>query len=279
MACDKLTEYTGTLPADAVGDEAKMEACNTFMEWVTNKFTKELNADMPSICEAAAAGGYINFKGDYDTAKTYKDGDTVLKDGKRYRSLEDNNMDTPPSAKWVSFVFTINGLEYDGTAKDRDKIIPRWSETAGLAPTATDLDARELAINLTDKKIFSKDSNGNIVVLNGVDYNLAGERIEDYHELTLVNQWTGSLKFTKFANGWVQVIGDPENSGGDSSYHHIQISTLPAGYRPAVEQYIASPSSRWGYTCWCNITTDGVIACDVVGDYKQFINFIYRAEN
>ena len=43
------------------------------------------------------------------------------------------------------------------------KIIHKKSSVAGKVPLATDLEVGELAINLADKKLFSKDSGGNVV--------------------------------------------------------------------------------------------------------------------
>lgn len=44
-------------------------------------------------------------------------------------------------------------------------LIPKKSSVTGKAPLATDLQVGELAINLADKKIFSKDASGAIVTL------------------------------------------------------------------------------------------------------------------
>ena len=43
------------------------------------------------------------------------------------------------------------------------------SETSGAEPTAGDLEVGELAVNLVDKKLFSKDSSGTIVSIGGVE--------------------------------------------------------------------------------------------------------------
>jgi hypothetical protein len=45
------------------------------------------------------------------------------------------------------------------------------SETLGAEPTAGDLAVGELAINMADKKIFSKKTDGTIVALGGVEVN------------------------------------------------------------------------------------------------------------
>ena len=39
------------------------------------------------------------------------------------------------------------------------------SETSGSAPQASDLATHEIAMNPTDQKIYTKDSNGNIVTV------------------------------------------------------------------------------------------------------------------
>jgi len=46
-------------------------------------------------------------------------------------------------------------------------LIHKKSSTAGSAPTATDLQPGELALNLSDKKIYSKDTSGNIIEFSG----------------------------------------------------------------------------------------------------------------
>jgi hypothetical protein len=48
------------------------------------------------------------------------------------------------------------------------------SEAAGDAPVAGDLAVGELAVNLTDKKIFSKKTDGTVVTLGGVEVNDGG---------------------------------------------------------------------------------------------------------
>lgn len=42
------------------------------------------------------------------------------------------------------------------------------SETANAAPVGADLAVGELAVNLTDKKLFSKKTDGTVVALGGV---------------------------------------------------------------------------------------------------------------
>ena len=48
------------------------------------------------------------------------------------------------------------------------------SETTGAEPVAGDLAVGELAVNLVDKKIFSKKTDGTVVALGGVEVNDGG---------------------------------------------------------------------------------------------------------
>lgn len=47
------------------------------------------------------------------------------------------------------------------------KIILKKSSTSGSAPLTSDLDQAELAINLADRKIYTKDNGGSVITLNG----------------------------------------------------------------------------------------------------------------
>lgn len=48
-----------------------------------------------------------------------------------------------------------------------NKIIPKRSSVAGKVPAATDLVVGEIAVNLTDRTIFTKDASNNVVQLGG----------------------------------------------------------------------------------------------------------------
>lgn len=48
-----------------------------------------------------------------------------------------------------------------------NKIIPKRSSVAGRVPTTGDLDIGEIAINLTDKKLYVKDGSGAVVEIVG----------------------------------------------------------------------------------------------------------------
>ena len=39
------------------------------------------------------------------------------------------------------------------------------SETSGAAPTSSDLATHEIAMNTTDKKIYTKNANGDIIIV------------------------------------------------------------------------------------------------------------------
>jgi hypothetical protein len=48
-----------------------------------------------------------------------------------------------------------------------NKLIAKRSSVAGKVPATTDLDVGEIAVNLADRKIFTKDSAGTVVQLGG----------------------------------------------------------------------------------------------------------------
>ena len=55
------------------------------------------------------------------------------------------------------------------------KIYIKNSSVAGKVPAAGDIDAVELALNLKDQKLYSKDADGNIFELRGRVYSVNGE--------------------------------------------------------------------------------------------------------
>lgn len=54
-------------------------------------------------------------------------------------------------------------------------IILKKSSVAGKAPVAGDLQVGELAVNLTDKKLFSKDGSGTVIELGGGGGGIEGQ--------------------------------------------------------------------------------------------------------
>jgi hypothetical protein len=46
-------------------------------------------------------------------------------------------------------------------------LILKKSSVAGKEPLATDLQVGELAVNLVDKKLYSKDASGNVISVGG----------------------------------------------------------------------------------------------------------------
>lgn len=53
------------------------------------------------------------------------------------------------------------------------KIIPKRSSLAGKVPTTADLDVGEIAVNLTDRVIYTKDAGGAVVQLGAGGITLA----------------------------------------------------------------------------------------------------------
>ena len=91
------------------------------------------------------------------------------------------------------------------------RIIIKNSNVAGKAPAAGDLEAAELALNLKDQKLYSKDADGNVFELSGGDAQVpggnnppgSGNQVGDLFFDTSTNTllyWDGSQ--------WVPIAGD-----------------------------------------------------------------------
>lgn len=61
----------------------------------------------------------------------------------------------------------LTPFTYNTVILQKEIIKPRRSEVTGAVPLASELDTYEMAINLTDKKIFAKKSDGTVVVVAG----------------------------------------------------------------------------------------------------------------
>lgn len=61
----------------------------------------------------------------------------------------------------------LTPFTYNTVILQKEIIKPRRSEVTGAVPLASELDTYEMAINLTDKKIFAKKSDGSVVVVAG----------------------------------------------------------------------------------------------------------------
>ena len=71
-------------------------------------------------------------------------------------------------------------------------IITKNSSTASSVPLAASLTQGELAVNVTDKKLYSKDSGGNVVLISG-DVTLTGTQTLTNKTLTSPTINTGVL--------------------------------------------------------------------------------------
>jgi len=61
----------------------------------------------------------------------------------------------------------LTPFTYNTVILQKEIIKPRRSEVTGAVPLASELDTYEMAINITDKKIFAKKSDGTVVVVAG----------------------------------------------------------------------------------------------------------------
>lgn len=100
------------------------------------------------------------------------------------------------------------------------RIITKNSSTASAAPVAGDLVQGELAVNVTDKKLYTKDSGGSVVVIGGVgDVTLTGTQ-------TLTNK---TVEAGTFTNGYTEEVATANTGTSytiDLANGSVQILTL-----------------------------------------------------
>lgn len=111
------------------------------------------------------------------------------------------------------------------------KIIPLQTETPGLAPTEVQCDVGEIAVNLTDRKIFSKRSDGTVVTLAG------GSKIQDAEDFK-PNYPDGGQPIGRWVFRGQQTLGSMCSRAGDAVFSSslIQVATVDAdGYDVSAE--------------------------------------------
>lgn len=105
-------------------------------------------------------------------------------------------------------------------------LIPKRSSVAGKVPLAADLQVGELAVNLADRKIFTKDASNNVVQLN----NAAG--VASFNTRTgavtlTSSDVTGALGFTPLD------ANQASNLVPAGAVAYFAMSTAPAGWLKA----------------------------------------------
>lgn len=121
-------------------------------------------------------------------------------------------------------------------------IIPKRSTVAGKVPAITDLVIGEIAINLTDKKIYTKDGTGNVVAIGGAGG--ASISISDTAPSSPTNGalwWNSNIGVLKIyyedgsSTQWVDAINisppQPVNTleGGSASTRYIVLQNIDGG--------------------------------------------------
>lgn len=85
-------------------------------------------------------------------------------------------------------------------------IVIKNSSTASAAPSAGSLTQGELAVNVTDKKLYTKDSGGSVVELTGLKSSDIGVSVQAYDVDTAKTDVTQS--FTRAQRGTVSALTD-----------------------------------------------------------------------
>lgn len=85
-------------------------------------------------------------------------------------------------------------------------IVTKNSSTASAVPSAGSLTQGELAVNVTDKKLYTKDSGGSVVELTGLKSSDIGVSVQAYDVDTAKTDVTQS--FTKAQRGTIDALTD-----------------------------------------------------------------------
>lgn len=122
-----------------------------------------------------------------------------------------------------------------------NKIIPKRSTVAGKAPATGDLDIGEIAINLTDRKLYAKDGSGAVVQIGGGagTGDVVGPNSATDNALTRFDGTTGKL----VQNSNATLDDDGNLSLGGTGYFKFPVGTT--AQRPSSPQ-----------TGWTRINTD-----------------------
>ena len=169
-------------------------------------------------------------------------------------------------------------------------IKPKRTESAGRVPTTSNLEAGEIAINLTDKKLYVRDTSNNIlelttrttsslddVYLSGLadaqplHYNSSASRWENYNRD--LGPWTTNSGSTYYNSGNAS-IGKNTHSGTykleiDGGFNSSGQITLATGKKVGPGWFAESASlvsESYDIPCSYNAeaSTDTAIAVDVV---------------
>jgi len=169
-------------------------------------------------------------------------------------------------------------------------IKPKRTESAGRVPTTSNLEAGEIAINLTDKKLYVRDTSNNIlelttrttsslddVYLSGLadaqplHYNSSASRWENYNRD--LGPWTTNSGSTYYNSGNAS-IGKNTHSGTykleiDGGFNSSGQITLATGKKVGpgwFNEYTSLVSESYDVPCSYNAEapTDTAIAVDVV---------------
>tara|TARA_S200002703_G_C3786728_1_gene242612 strand:- start:1103 stop:1804 length:702 start_codon:yes stop_codon:yes gene_type:complete len=92
------------------------------------------------------------------------------------------------------------------------------SNVAGRVPTTSDLEAGEVALNLADAKIFSRDDNNNIVTLNPDVNNIT-------NTFSLPNDW-GYVSDSEGDEYDMGLITDPNDAPENAGFNQLQAASF-----------------------------------------------------
>jgi predicted secreted protein len=121
------------------------------------------------------------------------------------------------------------------------------SSTANAKPTSSDLVQGELAINVTDKKIFTEDSGGNIVEL-GANFNGFKNRIIN-GAMVIDQRNAGASVTVNSGNNYYAVDRfTAQGQSTDGVFTVQQVSDAPNGFTNSLKVTVTTADSSIGST-------------------------------
>jgi len=158
--------------------------------------------------------GFLEFFNSSKAAdNAYELNDIVISGGFLYRSLENDNGDTPPSAKWANLTFN-------------DSVAGDFAVGGGITIGA------EIVISNANGSLHI-NSEGEISA-DGINYNAIKTTANDQPKITLspVNGYTFPTLSARVTDGILYIYGIAQ-SPFEPTETPLLMTTLPEGYRPA----------------------------------------------
>ena len=153
-------------------------------------------------------------------------------------------------------------------------IVHKKSSVAGRIPLAADLEVGEIAINLVDKKLYTKQANGTVIELNSTPVNTSlaswGAGNEEDTGWTIAENGAGVMLFT---NG-ITTVGQLDQSGNMRVVGDVRTNSTIGGEVIQQEPAIWSYNSALNNTLYFQYNQTNYMSLSAQGDLTIHGNLI-----